>query len=134
MSRGDGAATQLPLARYEILRSGDPDHVCEVTGRVFKAHRLETAGPLDARMRTVRLRDLSVSVLSYGADVRIGAGRLETFFAVLIPLAGGAEIQCGGERVRSGAGRACVVVPTGDRMRCPYRMPSGRSQDRRNQR
>ncbi len=106
---------RLPLARYEIFHSCDRDHVYEVMSRVFKPHSLEVVGDgarLDARMHSARLRDMSVSLISYGGDVRIDSGPLETFFAVLIPFTGRAEVRCGAERLSVTAGTACVLSPT----------------------
>lgn len=123
MFTGDGSASRLPLARYEIFHSGDPDHAREAFSRVFQSHRLEVLGRdtgLDARMCSARLRDMSVSVISYGGDVRIDSDPTDTFFAVLIPLAGEAEVRCDGERVRSSVERACVLSPSGTvRLRWP---------------
>ena len=116
MFTGDGSTSRLPLARYEISHSSDADHVREAFSRVFRPHRLEVFGgdaPLDARLRSARLRDVSVSVISYGGDVRLDSDPTDTFFAVLIPLAGEAEVRCGVERVRSSVDRACVLSPSG---------------------
>ena len=103
----------MPLARYELFHSCDGDHAREAIGRVFRPHRLEVVGAdrLDARMHSVRLRDMSVSLISYGGDVRIESESLETFFAVLVPIAGEVDLRCGAERLRFSPGRAAVLSP-----------------------
>ncbi|MEV4313951.1 AraC family transcriptional regulator [Actinocrispum sp. NPDC049592] len=105
---------RLPLAGYELARSGDLDHVREVIGRVLRPHRVSRLGnsPLDAWVRFARLRDMSVSVISYGGDVRFESDPLETFFAVLMPLSGVAMISHGRQRMRALPGQACVLSPT----------------------
>ncbi|MFI7114903.1 AraC family transcriptional regulator [Amycolatopsis sp. NPDC049868] len=84
-------------------------------GRVFTPHDIDLIGGgvrLDARMHSARMRATSVSLLSYGADVRIDCEPTETFFAVLVPLSGLAEIRCGPDRVALTTDMACVVSPT----------------------
>lgn len=83
--------------------------------RVFKPHSLDLTGGatrLDARMHSVRLRTMSLSLVSYGVDVRLESGPTETFFAVLVPLSGQADVRCGPDRVSMTTGTACVVSPT----------------------
>ena len=115
MLTGDGSSSRLPLARYEIFHSGDPDHARAAFSRVFRPHRLDVVGSgagLDARMSSARLRDMSVSVISYGGDVRVDSGPTDTFFAVLIPLVGEVEARCGADRVRCSVDQACVLSPS----------------------
>jgi hypothetical protein len=114
LSREDGSASGLPLARYELFRSCDPNHVRDEVSRVWAPHTLRVLGGdsgLDARMHYVRLRDLSVSALHYGGTVRLASGPAETFFTVLVPLAGEAELRCGGEPVRLNTATAAVLSP-----------------------
>ncbi len=114
MFTGDDPESRLPLARYEVFHSCDRDHVRDVMSRAFKPHSLDVLGAdarLDARMRSARLGDMSVSLVTYGGDVRIGTGPLETFFVLLIPLTGRTEIRSRGERYTVGAGTAYVLSP-----------------------
>lgn len=114
MSREDGAVSRLPLARYELFRSCDPDHVRHEVSRVLSPHTLRVLGGdtrLDARMHYVRLRDMAVSVLRYGGAVRFESAPAETFFTVFVPLAGEAEARCGGERVLLSTATAGVLSP-----------------------
>jgi AraC-like DNA-binding protein len=114
LSREDGSAWGLPLARYELFRSCDPNHVRDEVSRVWTPHTLRVLGAdsrLDARMHYARLRDLSVSALRYGGTVSVGSGPAESFFTVLIPLAGEAEARCGTDRVRLSTATAAVLSP-----------------------
>jgi AraC-like DNA-binding protein len=95
----------LPLARYELLRTENTEHVRQVVGQVLKPHHvdpLHAGARLDAWVRSVRLCDVAVSCLGYGADVCVDLGRPEAFFVVSVPLTGRAEM-------RSAAGRHCLV-------------------------
>jgi len=115
LSREDGSASGLPLARYELFRSCDPNHVREEVSRVLAPHSLRLLGGetrLDARMHHVRMRDMSMSVLRYGKSVRFESRPAETFFAVFLPLDGEAEARCGGDRVRLTTATAGVLSPT----------------------
>ncbi|MGC7101859.1 AraC family transcriptional regulator [Amycolatopsis lurida] len=104
---------RLPLERHALLWSTDLDDMREVAGRLFRPHRLDLLGgaALDARIHHARVRDVSVSFIGYGADVRIDTSPLETFFAVQIPLSGRASVRLGGDQVLSARGTASVVSP-----------------------
>lgn len=114
MLSGEDPPASLPLARHELIRSHNAAEVREVTSRVLRPHHLTVAGTgdLDASVRSVRLRDLSLSLISHGTDVCVDFGPLQTFFAVLIPLSGTADVTVSGERVRLGGEVAAVLSPT----------------------
>jgi AraC-like DNA-binding protein len=104
----------FPLGRYELFRSDKLDFTRDTVGRIFTPHRLDLIGPhatLDAWMRTRRLRDLTVNCISYGAEVRIGPGEIDTFFLVQVPMAGAADVRCGGQRLLSTPRSASVISP-----------------------
>jgi len=105
----------FPLGRYELFRSNQLDFTRDVVGRIFAPHRLDLIGSqatLDAWMRTRRLRDLTVNCISYGADVFIDPGEIDTFFLVQVPVAGMAEVRCGNQRVLSTPRFASVISPS----------------------
>lgn len=104
----------LPLARYELVRSGSVACLRQVVGQVLKPHRLEVLGTgarLDAWVRSVRLRDIAVSCLGYGAEVCLDLGRPETFFVVSVPLSGSAEVSSSSGRPRCVDGDAWIASP-----------------------
>lgn len=105
----------FPLGRHELFRSNELDFTRDIVGRIFAPHRLELIGPhatLDAWMRTRRLRDLTVSCITYGGDVYIDPGELDTFFVVQMPMTGMAAIHCGVQHVESTPELASVISPT----------------------
>lgn len=114
----DGAnelASALPLARWEILRTGDPDEAADVVGRVLLPHRLERINGggvgLDVRLCSYRGCDMLLSLLSYGTDVRLLAETPRRHFTVFIPLVGRADVRAGGHRVPLTPGVAALVSP-----------------------
>ena len=66
---------------------------------------------LDAFQNVAHLGEVGLSFLSYGGEVEITPGRLETFYLVQTPLAGGAEISAGPQSVVSTSTRATVLSP-----------------------
>lgn len=108
------------LRRYEVFRSDNLDYVREEVGRIFCPHELGLYGRgsrLDARMRSKRLRDITINLVSYGGDVSIEPGLLDDFYVIMIPLRGSANVRCGTEEIDSHPGLA--TVPNPDR---PLRM------------
>ncbi len=106
-----------PLAAYRFLDSGDVDDVRDRVAQVYCRHRLDPLGPegqVAAWQNIARLSQLSLGAMSYGGDVRIDPGRLETFFLAMLPYAGSAQVQAGGERVLGEAGVATLLSPTDD--------------------
>ncbi|HJQ45626.1 MAG TPA: AraC family transcriptional regulator [Amycolatopsis sp.] len=98
-----------------MFESRDVDDTRERVGRIFCPHRMDVLGrepDLDARMHCRRLRNVAVTYVSYGWDVRITPGELESFFAILVPLAGRATFQGGFDQLQADAGTVCVASPT----------------------
>lgn len=91
------------LDAYPLLRSRNVDEATAAIGRVFSPHRLEVGGrgaALDVRHNQVRLEDVSINVLRYGADVVIDPGERGDFYLVQMPLAGHAELASGRDQAR----------------------------------
>ncbi len=83
-------------------------------GRVFSPHRLAMRGhdgTLDLRHNRVRLSQLGINVLTYGAPVEIDPGERGDFYMLLLPLQGHATTECGGRRVTLDAGTMGVLHP-----------------------
>lgn len=107
--------SRLPLERFELFRSSELDFVREQVGQVFRPHRLDLIGKnatLHARMHSHRLRDISVNYISYGAEVRVEPGELETFYVVQVPLSGKSLVRLGRRQAYSSPELATVVSPT----------------------
>jgi len=106
---------RAPLADHELFHTADLDEAREAVGRIFCPHRLELIGGhggLDAMQNAARLDDVGLSYLSYGGEVWITPGELETFFLVQIPLRGSAEISQGPFSIVSTPARASVLSAT----------------------
>jgi AraC-like DNA-binding protein len=107
--------TLLPLEKYKLFESRDVDDTREQVGKIFCPHRMDVVGRdphLDARMHCRRMRNAAVTYVSYGWDVRVNPGELDSFFAILVPKAGKGVVQCGFEQVQSSPDRICVVSAT----------------------
>lgn len=83
-------------------------------GRVFSPHRLAMRGQhgeLELRHNRVRLSQLGINVLTYGAAVEIDPGERGDFYMLQLPLQGHATTECGGRRVTLDAGTLGVLYP-----------------------
>ena len=92
--------TALPTRT--VLRSADLDETRHVVGAAFCPHSLElsdASAALATRYRSVQVDDIGVTVLDYGAPVRIATRGAGDFFLVEIPLGGRSTITTGGQTV-----------------------------------
>ncbi|MFG3441304.1 AraC family transcriptional regulator [Nonomuraea sp. NPDC047897] len=106
---------EVLLGNRPVFASSDLDEVRDEVARVFCPHRLDLAGtasPLSARFNSVQFGSVRISYLDYGADVRIEPGDLDTFFLVMIPLAGRSLIRCGDQEIVSTPATAALPSPT----------------------
>jgi len=90
------------LDAFPLIRSHNVEDASRRIGRIFSPHRLELrdrADSLDVWHNQVRLCDVSLNVLHYGADVLIDPGERGDFYMVQLPLAGSAQLVCGREEV-----------------------------------
>jgi AraC-like DNA-binding protein len=107
--------TELPLQRFELFQSHDPDETREIVSRVFCDHKLNLVGTdhrLDARMHSHRIGQIVANYVSYGGEVLIEWGYLNTFYAIQIPISGRSLVQSGADRVYSTSTVASVISPT----------------------
>ncbi|MFO7191599.1 MAG: AraC family transcriptional regulator [Thermocrispum agreste] len=105
-----------PLAQGDRIRTRDVDEAREQVARAFCAHQLLPLNghrSLDVRFHSVRLGQVGLHYLDYGAEVRIAPKQLEDFFLIQMPLDGCAEITCGNDSVISD--RTVASVPDPDR-------------------
>lgn len=109
-------APRLPLSKYELFHTQDVDEARDCVARIFCPHGLHTTAPrraLDARHHSVRLhQDVRLNYVQYGPEVDIDPGYLGDFFLLQIPLRGGAEVRCGGQRVTAHAQMASLPSPS----------------------
>src|SRR5689334_11727921 len=99
-----GRSFGVLLSNRAVFASSDLDEVRGEVAKVFCPHRLDLAGQanlLSARFNSVQLGSVRVSYLDYGGDVHIEPGDLDTFFLVMIPLAGRSLIRAGDSEIVS---------------------------------
>ncbi|MGH3252345.1 MAG: AraC family transcriptional regulator [Trebonia sp.] len=109
---GEGAGQSLPLSQFGLLHTRDVDQARHVVAGAFCPHRLiplEGARRFETTFNPMRTGDVRLCYLDYGGDVHITAQATGSFYLVLIPLAGRAEITVRREEFRYGPGAASVT-------------------------
>lgn len=94
--------------------SNDRDEVRSYVGRMYCDHSLDLVnarGRLDTRIAQLHCGAVTLTEMSYGADVMIDVGRLENFYLVQVPVAGRSGLTLGGRHDTYGPGRASVQHP-----------------------
>jgi len=89
------------LNAFPMLRSHCVVDASKRMGRVFSPHRLELKGGsrgLNVQHNQVRLRDIAINILHYGADVSIDTTERSDFYMVQLPLVGQAQVACANEQ------------------------------------
>lgn len=103
----------LPLAAHELIHTGDIDKAHAEVSNAFCPYELRVGDErVDARLHGVRFDHTGLYYLTYGVEAHISPGMLQDFYQVQIPLAGRAEVKCGGERMVSTSQRASVPSAT----------------------
>ena len=100
-----------PLARFRWFRTSDFDEAREQVSRQFRDHVLDSVGPLrrlDTVQNSVRLQDMSLHYLDYGASVRVRADALESFYLIVMPLGGRARLISGDVETICDDGNAAI--------------------------
>lgn len=108
------AASPQLLDAFALVRSHSVEEASARIGRVFSPHRLELrrkSEQLEVTHNQVRLRDMSLNVLHYGAEVVIDPGERGDFYLVQLPLSGSAQLACGREDVCVDPGVLSVLQP-----------------------
>ncbi len=103
-----------PLAAFPLFRSQDADEARQQVARVFCPHdlrQLSARRPFASRHNLVQLGETSLNFLTYGTEVDILPGCLDSFYLVQIPLAGSASISCGAQRMLSTPATAAILNP-----------------------
>lgn len=104
----------LPLERFKVFESESVDETHDLLSRFFCPLELDVVGAhpkLNARMHCRRMRNIAVTYVAYGCDVRMNSGELDSFFAIVVPIAGRGTFQCGFEQVQAQPGRLVVASP-----------------------
>ncbi|MCV2219541.1 AraC family transcriptional regulator [Thauera sp. Sel9] len=102
-----GCHGQAMMPSFERFHTRDIEEARRWGTRVFCENELRSIDarkPVDARMDYRKLRGIGIGRISYGGEVTIDPGQLDTFYLVQMPL-------CGGERIES-AGELTLSSPT----------------------
>jgi AraC-like DNA-binding protein len=88
------------LDAYPLIRSRSTAEARDLVGRALSPHHLHVrAGEHDfeAWHNQIRLDQVAINVLSYGAEVEIDPGERGDFYLLQLPLQGRARLRCNGE-------------------------------------
>ncbi len=88
------------LDAYPLSRSRSAAEARDRVGQALSPHRLDVrAGERDfeARHNQIRLKQVAINVLSYGAEVEIDPGERGDFYLMQLPLQGRARLSCNGQ-------------------------------------
>ena len=88
------------LDNYPLTRSRSAEEARHLIGRALSPHRLDVRGGgsgFEARHNQIRLGQVSLNVLSYGAEVDIDPGERGDFYLIQLPLQGRARVRCDGQ-------------------------------------
>ena len=102
------------LDNYPLIRSRKIEEARELIGLALSPHRLEitgNAGRFEARHNQVRLNQMSLNVLSYGADVTIDPGVRGDFYLFQLPLRGTALLNSNGQQAQVDTRTMGVLLP-----------------------
>ena len=102
------------LDNYPLIRSRSADEARELVGRALSPHRLDVRGGafnFEARHNQIRLGQVSLNVLSYGAEVEIDPGERGDFYLIQLPLQGRARVRCDGQEAWVDPGVLSVLHP-----------------------
>ncbi len=88
------------LDNYPLIRSRSADEARDLIGKALSPHRLDVRSGesgFEARHNQIRLGQVSLTVLSYGAEVEIDPGERGDFYLIQLPLQGRARLRCDGQ-------------------------------------
>lgn len=88
------------LDAFPLIRSRSTGEARELVGRALSPHQLHVrsgARDFEARHNQIRLDQMAINVLSYGAEVEIDPGERGDFYLMQLPLQGRARLRCNGQ-------------------------------------
>ncbi|MCL6693008.1 AraC-type DNA-binding protein [Pseudomonas citronellolis] len=100
------------LSRYEVCRTQDLEEARKCGERIFCENRLSSLdanSSLNTRIYYRRLGSIGMGRMSYGGDITIEPGELDTFTLVQMPICGQEQIECGNQRVLSNVHMGSVL-------------------------
>lgn len=100
------------LSQFETFRTSDVEEARNWGTRVFCENRLRFLGHqdrLDAYMYYRRLGGVGVGRMSYGGDILIDPGKLDSFLLIQMPISGHENLQLGKQEICSTPSRASII-------------------------
>ncbi|NMG15772.1 AraC family transcriptional regulator [Aromatoleum bremense] len=114
----DARSVKTCLAAHRLIAAADDvEETCTRVGEVFRPHRLGVVGReqrLSARLDHMPVSPASTTTLNllhYGADVSIASEPFDSFYLVMMPLQGTAEVSSRQQKIVSTPDVASIVGP-----------------------
>ncbi len=88
------------LDAYPLIHSRSAAEARDLVGRALSPHHLFVRSgehAFEARHNQIRLDQVAINVLSYGAEVEIDPGERGDFYLLQLPLRGRARLRCNGQ-------------------------------------
>ena len=104
------------LDNFTLLHSASLEETRELVTGIFCEHRLtslDRAPQVDYRHWVAALPSIGVSLMKYGANVRVEPREFDSFYLIQIPLAGTSSVFCNSAEILTYPGRASVHSPHG---------------------
>ncbi|MDH4555609.1 AraC family transcriptional regulator [Pseudomonas sp. BN417] len=95
---------EVVLSRFEVCHTQDLDEARRWGENIFCANRLrslDAKGAVDTRIFYRRLGGIGIGRMSYGGDITIEPGVMESFALIQMPIRGQEMIEYGNHRVHS---------------------------------
>ena len=102
------------LDGYPLSRSRSVTEASDLVGRALSPHQLHVrsgADHFEARHNQIRLGQVALNVLSYGAEVEIDPGERGDYYLLQLPLQGRARVSCNGQEAWVGTDTMSVLQP-----------------------
>lgn len=112
MRAEEGSRHAPPLSGHVLFETDDLDCARDRVARIFCNHRLEIVGggaAFHATQHHAPGSMISLNYISYGADVMIDPGALDSFYLIQMPIAGAATICNGRKEFLTGLNTASVL-------------------------
>ncbi|RJS45781.1 AraC family transcriptional regulator [Nocardioides cavernaquae] len=117
---GTTALAKLAATRGDVVLSGtrDPDEVVDACTGALRPHALTLSRPgtrLATRLASVKMQDVSVNLLRYGAGVTVSSGDapLDDYLLTL-PIAGAGQFRYGSATALASVGHGVLIGPHQD--------------------
>lgn len=102
----------VEMGSFERFQTRDLEEARSWGTRVFcenNLRSLDSRKPINARMYYRRMNGIGVGRMSYGGEVTIEPGVLDSFYLIQMPLCGSERIECAGETIHTSAGMGSVL-------------------------